>query len=135
MPNDAFMQIRAALDTTTEVTGGDSRTGVGAVFIQKEIDRMIREVLNKATDFRQLVPRKTIRQLAYIWNLETSMGSTAKTAFYSDGGTGTPRPSEFLHLVGSAKSLRSDYEVTNLTIAASSSYWNALEREARSAVQ
>ncbi len=135
MPTDAYLQIRTALDTTTEVTGGDARTGIGAVFIQKEIDRMIREVLNKSTDFRQLVPRKTIRQLAYIWNLETSMGSTAKTAFYNDGGTGTPQPSEFLQLFAPAKALRSDYEVTGLTIAASSSYWNALEREARSALQ
>ena len=38
MSSDAYLQIRAALDTTTEVTGGDSRTNVGAVFIQKEIE-------------------------------------------------------------------------------------------------
>ena len=135
MPNDAFLQIRTALDTTTEVTGGDTRTGIGAVFIQKEIDRMIRETQNKETDFRQLVPRKTIRQLAYIWNMETSMGSTAKTSFYSDGGTGTPYPNQYLQLFAPAKALRGDYEVTGLTMAASSSYWNALEREARTALQ
>ncbi len=135
MPSDAYLQIRAALDTTTEVTGGDARTGIGAVFIQKEIDRMIRDVLNKSTDFRQLVQRKTIRQLAYIWNLETSMGATAKTAFYGDGGTGTPQPSQFLQLFAPAKALRSDYEVTGLTMAASSSYFNALEYEAKSAIQ
>lgn len=135
MPSDAFLQIRTALDTTTETTGGDARSGIGAVFIQKEIDRMIRETINKDTDFRQLVPRKTIRQLAYIWNLETSMGSTAKTSFYSDGGTGTPYPNAYLQLFAAAKSLRSDYEVTGLTMAASSSYFDALEREARSAVQ
>ena len=41
MPSDAFLQIRTALDSTTETTGGDTRSGVGAVFIQKEIDRMI----------------------------------------------------------------------------------------------
>ena len=35
MSGDAFLQIRTALDSTTEVTGGDTRTGVGAVFIQK----------------------------------------------------------------------------------------------------
>ena len=135
MPSEAYMQIRTALDSTTEVTGGDQRSGVGAVFIQKEIDRMIKDTINKSTDFRQLVPRKTIRQLAYMWNLETSIGSTAKTAFYGDGGTGTPYPNQYLQLWAQAKALRSDYEVTNLTIAASSSYFAALEREARSALQ
>jgi hypothetical protein len=135
MPSEAFMQIRTALDTTTETTGGDSRTGVGAVFIQKEIDRMIRETINKDTDFRQVVPRKTIRQLAYIWNLETSMGSTAKAKFYSDGGTGVPYPNQYLQLFAPAKAMRSDYEVTGLTMAASASYFDALEREARTALQ
>ena len=134
---DAFLQLRTALDTTTEVfedRAGASAT-VGAVFIQKEIDRMIRETINKNVDFRPLVPRKTMRQLAYIWNLETSLGGTAKTAFYSDGGTGTPQPNRYLQLVATAKALRSDYEVTGLTQAASSSYFDALDREARSALQ
>ena len=135
MPSDAFLQIRAALDSTTEVTGGDSRSGVGAVFILKDIDRMIREVRNKTVDFSPHVPRKTIRQRAYIWNLETSLGATAKTAFYSDGGTLSPQPNRYLQLVAPVISYRSDYEVTGLTIATSSSYWDALDREARSALQ
>ncbi len=135
MVMDAFLQLRTALDSTTEVTGGDSRIGVGAVFIQKEIDRMVRETINVATDFRQLVPRKTMRQLAYIWNLKTSKGSTIKTKFYGDGGTGTPYPSEFLQLFAPAKSMRSDYEVTGITIAASSSYFNALASEAKDAIE
>jgi len=135
MLNDAFINIRTALDTTTEVTGGDARTGIGAVFIQKEIDRMIRETQNKDTDFRQNVPRVSIRQLARIWNLEINMGSTVKAAFYSDGASGTPYPNQYLQLFAAAKSLRSDYEVTNLTLAAASSYFNALDREARSALQ
>lgn len=135
MPSDAFLQIRTALDSTTEVTGGDSRTGVGAVFIQKEIDRMVREVRNKTVDFSPHVPRKTIRQRAYIWNLETSLGATAKTAVYSSGATGTPQPNRYLQLVAPVISYRSDYEVTGLTIATSASYWDALDREARSALQ
>ncbi len=134
MPSDAFLNMRTALDSTTEVTGGDTRTGVGAVFIQKEIDRMIKETMNKDTDFRQLVPRKTMYQLARIWNLKTSLGSTAKAAVYSDGGTGTPQPNQYLQMVASAISYRSDYEVTGLTMAASSSYFNALDTEARDAV-
>ena len=136
MQSDAYMQIRTALDSTTEVIGGDTRTGVGAVFIQKEIDRMVRETINKETDFRQLVPRKTIRQLAVFWNLETGINDgTSKTVVYSDGGTGTPRPNKYLQLFVSAISYRSDYEVTGLTQAASLSYWDALDREARSALQ
>ena len=38
MLGDAYIQLRTALDTTTETTGGDTRTGIGAVFIQKIID-------------------------------------------------------------------------------------------------
>src|SRR3990167_11293818 len=135
MPSDAFLQIRAALDSTTEVTGGDTRTGVGAVFIQKEIDRMVRELRNKTVDFVPHVPRKTIRQRAYIWNLETSLGATSKTAVYSEGGTGTPQPNRYLQLVATVISYRSDYEVTGLVIATSASYWDALDREAKSALQ
>jgi len=134
MTMDAFLQIRTALDSTTEVEGGDARTGVGAVFIQKEIDRMIRETINKDTDFRQLVPRKTMRQLAKIWNLKTSIGSTVKTAVYSDGGTGTPYPNQYLQLFAPAISYRSDYEVTGMTMAASASYFDALDTEARDAL-
>ncbi|KKN51118.1 hypothetical protein LCGC14_0625820 [marine sediment metagenome] len=134
MEIDSYLQLRAALDTTTETTGGDSRTGVGAVFINKEIDRMIVETINRDVDFRPLVQRKSMRQLARIWNLKTSLGGTAKTAFYSDGGTGTPQPNRYLQGVASAKSLRSDYEVTGLTQAASSSYFNALDTESRDAL-
>src|SRR3990167_2346905 len=127
MPSDAFLQIRTALDTTTDVLGGDQRTGIGAVFIQKEIDRMVREVRNKTVDFSPLVPRKTMRQLAYIWNLETSLGSTTKAAVYSDGGTGTPYPNQYVQLFAPAISYRSDYEVTGMAQAASSSYFDALD--------
>ncbi|KKL09918.1 hypothetical protein LCGC14_2561090, partial [marine sediment metagenome] len=101
------------------------------VLIQKEIDRMIREVRNKTVDFVPHVARKTIRQLAYIWNLETNINDgTSKTVVHSDGGTGTPRPNQYLQLFAPAISYRSDYEVTGLTQAASSSYWDALDREA-----
>ncbi|MFH2028808.1 MAG: hypothetical protein ABIJ08_06730 [Nanoarchaeota archaeon] len=134
MISDAFLQIRTALDSTTEVTGGDSRTGVGAVFINKGIDKMIIESYNKSVDFSPLVKRTSIRQLAAIWNMKVNMGSTSKVQFYSDGAGGTPYPSEFIQLYAQAKSLRSDYEVTGLTIAASSSYFNAIASEAKDAI-
>lgn len=135
MPSDAYLNLRTALDSTTEVTGGDSRTGVGAVFINKEIDRLIKETKNTAVDFSPHVQRKTMRQLAKIWNLKTSKGSTVKTTFYSDGGTGIPYPSEFLQLFAPAKALRSDYEVTGITLAASASYFDALASEAKDALE
>ena len=134
MPSDAFLQIRTALDSTTDTTGGDTRTGVGAVFIQKEIERMIIDSYNSGVDFSPLVRRTTIRQLAAIWNLRVSRGSTSKVAFYNDGAGGTPYPSEFLQLYGTAKSLRSDYEVTGMAMAASSSYFDALNSESRVAL-
>ncbi len=135
MPSDAFLQIRTALDSTTEVTGGDSRTGIGAVFIQKEIDRMVIETYNSSVDFSPFVPRKTMRQLAHIWNLKINRGSSTKVQFYSDGAGGTPYPSQFLQLFAPAKALRSDYEVTGITSAASSSYFDALNEEAKTAIE
>ncbi len=135
MPSDAYLNLRTALDTTTETTGGDQRTGIGAVFIQKEIDRLIKETRNTSVDFSPHVQRKSMRQLAKIWNLKTSLGATSKSAFYSDGGTGTPRPSVFLQLFAPAKALRSDYEVTGLALAASSSYFDALGSEASDALR
>lgn len=134
MPSDAFLNIRTALDSTTENTGGDARSGIGAVFIQKEIDRMVIETYNNGVDFSPMVPRKTMRQLAAIWNLRVNRGSTSKVAFYADGAGGTPYPAEYLQLWAAAKSLRSDYEVTGLTMAASSSYWDALNTEAKIAL-
>ena len=136
MPSDSYLQIRASLDSTTEITGGDSRTGVGAVFINKAIDRMIREVKNVTVDFSPHVARKTMYQRAYIWNLKTNLNNgTSKTVVYNDGGTGTPRPSQFLQIVAPVISFRSDYEVTNLTLATSASYFDALDSEARDALK
>lgn len=134
MQNDAYLNLRTALDSTTETTGGDQRSGIGAVFINKEIDRIIKETRNTMVDFSPHVERKTMRQLAYIWNLKTSLGATSKTAVYSDGGTGTPQPSVFLQLFAPAKALRSDYEVTGITIAASASYFDAIASEAKDAL-
>lgn len=133
MVSDAYIQIRTALDSTTEVTGGDSRTGVGAVFIRKDFDRMIVDAMNRETDFRQLVPRKTMRQRARIWNLRTSLGSTSKAAVYSEGATGTPYPQRFLQLYAPAISYRSDYEITGMVKASSESYFDALADEAKAA--
>lgn len=135
MPSEAFLQIRTALDTTTETTGGDTRTGVGAVFIQKEIDRMIVETYNNGVDFSPHVRRKTIKQLAKIWNLRINRGSTVKAAVYSEGGTGTPYPAQYLQLYVNAISYRSDYEVTGLVMAASASYFDALNEEAKLAIE
>ena len=134
MQSDAYLNLRTALDTTTETEGGDQRTGIGAVFINKEIDRLIKETRNTMVDFSPHVERKSMRQLAHIWNLKTSLGATSKTAVYSDGGTGTPQPSVFLQLFAPAISLRSDYEVTNLTLAAAASYFDALASEAKDAL-
>lgn len=135
MPSDAYLNLRTALNSTTNNDGGDQRSGIGAVFIQKEIDRIIRETKNVAVDFSPMVPRKTMLQLAYIWNLKTSKGSTVKTTFYNDGGTGTPFPSEYLQLFAPAKALRSDYEVTGMALVASASYFNALSEEAKDALE
>ena len=59
MPSDAFLQIRTALDSTTEITGGDSRTGVGAVFILDSIV-LFRELTPATPKPRAAMTKKTM---------------------------------------------------------------------------
>jgi hypothetical protein len=73
-------------------------------------------------------------QVSYKWNIRTDLGSTDKASLYSDGGTGTPYPSTKIQLFAPAKALRADYAVTGLMIAGSTSYYNAIEDEARDAL-
>lgn len=132
---DPLISVRGALLTTSNTTGGDSRTGVGGNEIQKMIDRLIVDDVNSEVDFRPLVPRKVTDQKAYIWNVRTDLGSTSKAAFYGSGAAGTPYPSSKTQLVAQTYALRADYEVTGIMLAASSSYYDALADEAQTAVR
>lgn len=134
--SEALMQVRTALTTTTNVTGGLGSSNWGGVEIQKKIDTMMTENINSATDFRQLVTRKPNDQFTYFWNIRTSLGSTNKSAFQAtEGGTGIPYASEKIGMYAPSKSLRSDYEVTNIMLAGSASFYDALEDEAKCAIQ
>lgn len=128
------MEVRTALTTTTNVTGGLGSATWGAVEIQKKIDQLIADVINRGVDLRPLVTRKPLGQLTYFWNVRTDLGSTDKAAFYADGAAGTPYPSTKKQLYSVSKSIRSDYEVTGLMIAGSSSYYDALADEAKDAI-
>lgn len=131
---DPLIQVRTALATGTNTGGVDSRSGVGGAEIQKLIDRMIVDNINRGRDLRPLVKRKPVDQTAYIWNVRTDLGSTSKAAVYSEGGSGTPYPSTKRQLVASVISWRSDYEVTGTMMAASASYYDAMMDEARDAL-
>src|SRR3990167_8232279 len=134
MYGDPLVSVRAAINTTANTTGGDQRSGVGGVEIQKMIDRLIVDDINRNVDLRPLVMRKAYDQLAYLWNIRVDLGSTNKTVFYSDGGTGTPYGSTKVQYTAPAKALRSDYAVTGLMSAGSASYYNAIEDEAKDAL-
>lgn len=134
MLGDPLISVRASLNTTSNTGGADSRTGVGGVEIQKMIDRVIVDDINRNVDLRPLIKRVPFDQLAYIWNIRVNLGSTSKSAFYSDGGGGTPYPSTKQQYVATTKALRADYAVTGLMIAGSASYYNAIEDEARDAL-
>jgi len=128
---DSLAEVRTALTSTTNTTGGDARSGIGGVEIQKMIDRMIVDALNRGTDIRPRIRRRPMNQLAFIWNIRTNLGSTGKAAFYSDGATGTPYPSTKVQYFAPAKAYRADYEVTGLMLAGSASYYDAIEDESR----
>lgn len=130
---DPLLSVRAAINSTSNTTGGDARSGIGGNEIQKMIDRLITDDVNRNVDLRPLIPRKPMDQLSFLWNIRTNLGSSSKTAFYADGATGTPQPSTKIQYFGVALALRSDYAVTGLMQAASTSFYNALEDEARDA--
>jgi len=131
---DPLMEVRTALDTTVNVTGGLGSANWGGVEIQKKVDEMIADTINRNVDLRPLIKRKNMKQLTYLWNIRANLGSTSKAAFYTDGGAGTPYPSTKYQFYAMAKGLRSDYEVTGLMLAGSSSYYDALADEAQCAL-
>jgi len=130
--DEPLLQVRAALQTSSNTVGVVASAHGGAE-INKRIDSIMVDAVNRSVDLRPMVSRKPHDQLAYIWNVTTDF-ENSRVAFYSEGGTGTPQPSKRTQLAALAKSIRADYEVTNMHIAGSSSYYNALEDEARNTV-
>ena len=133
---DALAEVRTALLTSTNTTGGDTRTALGGNEIQKMIDRLIVDALNRSTPFRQRIRRRNMNnQLGYLWNIRTDLGTTGKAVFQSsEGGTGVPYASTKVQYFAPALAYRSDYEVSNLMIAGSASYYDAVEDEASDAI-
>ncbi len=127
------MEVRTALTSTTNdnLWGG---TTAGGAEINKLIDKMIVDNVNRGVDLKPLVTRKPLDQLAYIWNIRKNLGSTNKSVFYNEGATGTPYASEKVQLYATALGIRSDYEVSGLMMAASRSYYDALSDEAMDAI-
>lgn len=124
------MEVRSAINTTTNVTSGfDATYGVE---IMKAVDRKIQEILNNQTPLRNLIPRKSTNgQMTYNWNIRSSNNDSA--TFYSDGGCGTASTGGKIQLIARADSLRSDWEVTGLFKASTASYYDAVGDEASNA--
>ena len=79
---DPLMEVRTSLNTTTNVTGGLGSANWGGVEIQKKIDTLIADVINRNVDLRPLIKRKPTDQLTYFWNIRTDLGSTSKSALW-----------------------------------------------------
>ncbi len=127
MKNDNMeTEVRTSLTTTTNVTSGfDATYGVE---IMKAVDRKIQEILNNRTVLRAVIPRKSMGgQLSYHWNIRTENNDSS--TFYSDGGDGTASTGAKIQLIATAKSFRTDWEVTNLSKAAMESYFDAVADE------
>lgn len=140
MVSEAFMHVRTALGaidngsvTNVNTTGGDTRTSIGPNEVQKMIDRMIVDNFSRELEFRSQVRRERMDQLSFIWNIRADAG-TSKAAWYSDGGAGTPDESLKNQCYARAYACRADYEVSGLLVAASSSYLDVLDDEAKDAL-
>ena len=127
----ALMEIRTALGTSTNTTGVVASAQGGAE-IQKAIQAIPVKAYNDATDIAKLLKRRSINQLAYIWNLATATSDLANTsfAFYTEGQGGTPSPVTKVQLYAVSKGYRTDYEVTGLMVAAGMSDQLQYEMEA-----
>ncbi len=96
---------------------------------------MIADTINRGVDLKPLVTRKPVNQLSYFWNLRTALSSTVNVTIQgTEGQSGIPYSSTKIQLFGQCVSMRSDYEVSNIMIAGSSSYYNALADEAQAAL-
>lgn len=128
------MEVRTALTSTTNNNAWAGTIG-GGTEINKAMDKLIVDNINRGVDLTPIVTRKPLDQLTYFWNIRIDLGSTTKAVFQSsEGGTGTPYPSTKVPMYATAISLRSDYEVSNIMIAASRSYYDALADEAKDAI-
>lgn len=122
MSNELETQLRAALTTTTNVTSGfDATYGVE---IMKAVDKKIQDILNNSTPLRALIPRLGMNgQISYHWNIRT--GNNTSSGFYSEGGNGTAATGAKVQLIATAKTFRTDWEVTGLSQEAMAAYFNA----------
>jgi len=132
--NDPLMEVRTSLTTTTNVTGGLGSSNWGGVEIQKKVDQLITDSINRGVDLKPIVKRKQLDQYTYFWDIRSDLGSTTKFAVYSEGGAGTPYPSTKFQFYAKPISYRADYEVTGLMIAGASSFYDALADEAKCAL-
>ena len=128
-----LIEVRTALTATTNNNVWSGTIGGGAE-INKVLDKMIVDNINRGVDLRPLVDRKPLDQLSFHWLIRTDLGSSSKTAFYGDGATGTPEPTTRVPLIATSLSIRSDYEVTGLMAAGSRSFFDAFADEAKDAI-
>lgn len=141
MASEAFMHVRAALAAIDNGTVTDANTtgtfnlstagDIGGAEVEKMIDRMIIDGFNRDTEFRQLIRRTPISSgIVASWVIKTATGS--KSAFYAEGGSGTPVVSTKIQCAQLAKALRSDYEVSGLLMAGG--FYDVLADEAMDAI-
>lgn len=133
-------ELRATLSATTN-TGGVA-PGYNAVEINAVIDKFIVDASPKFSELRSMIPRESISQGSYIWNVRTSDNSSKLWAYSfseatlaSGTNTNTPAQGAKKQLHAEPKSLRVDWEVEGLFLAASSSYYNAVADEIENAVK
>lgn len=131
---DVLMDVRTALTTTTNTAGLAESAIYGGVEIQRKVQQMIADTINRNVDLKPLVKRKPLDQLSFRWNIRSDLGSTTKFTVYADGEAKTPYPSTKYPMYAVAISYRADYEVTGLMIAGSASYYDALGDEAQTAI-
>ena len=114
--DNEFMEVRGALLSTSN-NNWAAGTTMGGAEVDHMVDRMIEDALNRGVDLLPLLNKRSVDQLGPIWTVRTDLGSTNKSAFYSEGGTGTDYPSSKVQLYEPAKQFRSDYGVTGLMAA------------------
>lgn len=141
MSKDSLIkELRASLSATTN-TGGVA-PGYDAVEINAVIDKFIVDASPKFSELRSMIPRESISQGSFIWNVRTSDNTSgiagyswSENTIVSGTNTNTPAQGAKVQLHAEPKSLRVDWEVENFFLAASRSYYDAVADEIENATK
>ena len=134
---DALKELRSALNATSN--DGGFEPGFSSADITARIDQVIQDLSPKFSELYNMVPKESITEPTYIWNVRTTDNSSTRHAYtYSENtvasstNSGTPAQGNKEQLTAVAKTTRTDWEVENFLRDAA--FYDAVSDEIQNAI-